>query len=259
MRNILKRLNKNILKSSPYLPKVVYPDDVYLVSYPKSGNTWVRFLLANALNEDQELEIDFHNIQEIIPEVIRNNDFIDKAKRPRLIKSHGLNVSYPRVIYIIRDGRDVYTSYYYYRQNKLPQGTSFTDFLKSEKHYPSLWSDHVNFWLNQSKKSDFLLVRYENLIMNPKEQLCRMLNFVGIELSESNIDRAIQLSSFENMRHVESEKGRPYKKLEDVNQFLRKGEIGNWKQLFKDEDKKIFNKKEGNALIQSGYTADLNW
>ena len=43
----------------------VYPDDTFLVSYPKSGNTWVRFLLANLLFPDEE--VGFANINRLLP------------------------------------------------------------------------------------------------------------------------------------------------------------------------------------------------
>lgn len=49
----------------------VYPDDRFLVSYPRSGNTWTRFLIANLLSPD--LEVSFLNIDHLIPDVININ------------------------------------------------------------------------------------------------------------------------------------------------------------------------------------------
>ena len=120
---------------------------MFLVSYPRSGNTWVRFLLANLLKEGSEVEIDFHNVHRYVPEINRNNDIIKSLVPPRVIKSHALyQQSFPKVIYLVRDGRDVYVSYYYYRLKQLDEGSTFSDFLRREDHFPSSWKDHIELW-----------------------------------------------------------------------------------------------------------------
>ena len=45
----------------------VYPDDTLVVSYPRSGNTWTRFLIANLRYPN--LEVDFTNIEKLIPDM----------------------------------------------------------------------------------------------------------------------------------------------------------------------------------------------
>src|SRR2546430_17117355 len=66
---------------------LVFPDDVFLVSYPKSGNTWTRFLIANLVFPDRHP--DFSNINQLIPdpEALAKRD-LDRVARPRYIKSH---------------------------------------------------------------------------------------------------------------------------------------------------------------------------
>ena len=130
-------------------------DDVFIVSYPKSGNTWVRFLLANVFYP--EAEVDFHTIHELIPEVgneeIRRSDL----SRPRLFKSHApYQPAYPRVIYILRDGRDVYTSYFHYRQPDLDEETTFEEFLE-EDQWPCRWAEHVRGWMQLNRRMRFTL------------------------------------------------------------------------------------------------------
>jgi len=163
----------------------IHPEDVFLISYPRSGNTWVRFMLANLLKEADET-IDFHNIHEYIPEEGRNNDIINALSSPRIIKSHSTYKSnYPRVIYLVRDGRDVYVSYYHYRLKKLPEGCSISEFLRLDDHKPCLWGDHVESWLSHKEQlSGILIVRYENLLTNPFAELKRMVDFIGIQTSE---------------------------------------------------------------------------
>ncbi len=92
----------------------VFPDDVFLVSYPRSGNTWTRFLIGNLL--DQEDPITFANIESRIPEIYFFPDkVLRRLPRPRILKSHEyFDHRYKRVVYIVRDPRDVATSMYHY-------------------------------------------------------------------------------------------------------------------------------------------------
>src|SRR5215469_11705139 len=92
----------------------VYPDDVFLVSYPRSGNTWTRFLLGNLI--DQKIPVSFSNIESRIPEIYFNPDrFLRQLPRPRMLKSHEcFQPHYPHVIYIVRDPRDVAISFYHH-------------------------------------------------------------------------------------------------------------------------------------------------
>jgi tetratricopeptide (TPR) repeat protein len=94
---------------SQWMPSTLYPDDIFITSYPKSGNTWLRFLLANLLKQQDE-EIDFHTVHNYVPEVGKQEEIIKTLRRPRVMKSHAPYISeYPKVIYLIRDGRDVYS------------------------------------------------------------------------------------------------------------------------------------------------------
>ena len=91
----------------------VYPDDVFIVSYPRSGNTWMRFLVGELVFQK---EIDFHNLRELIPDIYIygcTHSFLESLNRPRYIKSHEpYDPRYPKVIYLVRDPRDVAISYY---------------------------------------------------------------------------------------------------------------------------------------------------
>jgi hypothetical protein len=92
----------------------VFPDDVFLVSYPHSGNTSTRFLIGNLL--DQEDPVTFGNIESRIPEIYFFPDkVLRRLPRPRILKSHEyFDHRYKRVVYIVHDPRDVATSMYHY-------------------------------------------------------------------------------------------------------------------------------------------------
>lgn len=64
----------------------VFPDDVFLCSYPKSGNTWAKFLIANLLWKEES--ITFANIEQKIPAIYYAERKLLKVPRPRILKSH---------------------------------------------------------------------------------------------------------------------------------------------------------------------------
>lgn len=261
MTELIRRLRHSIKEviwggAQPFMPDQIRSDDVFIVSYPKSGNTWVRFLLANALYP--EAEVDFHTIHELIPEV--GDEDMRRSSLPpaRLLKSHApYRSAYPQVIYIVRDGRDVYTSYYHYRQPDLDDETTFEDFLEGDR-WPSRWGEHVREWMNAADgNDDILIVRFEDLKDDSTHELRRMLSFLDREsIPESRIQQAAEASSFENMRRLEKERGRKYG---DVDQFMRKGKAGGWQELFTENARDTFKGRDGRQLVRLGYEESSDW
>ncbi|MGB5747934.1 MAG: sulfotransferase domain-containing protein [Desulfobacterales bacterium] len=232
----------------------IFPDDIFLVSYPKSGNTWVRFLIANLLKNDDEL-IDFHSAIKFVPEIGTHTDVIANLDRPRIIKSHELyNDKYPKVVYIVRDPRDVYVSYYHYLKKKLLEGMTFAQFLRKDDLYPSRWHEHVKSWID---KPNLQLVKYEDLLVDTYGELSKILSFIDRDdFDEKQIKKAIAASTFEQMKKIESEKGRPFKTKADAmraTQFLRKGIKGDWINYFNEDDLKLIEKEAKNFIVRLGY------
>src|ERR1700730_13661355 len=91
----------------------VFPDDTFIVSYPKSGNTWTRFLIGNLMYPDA---VDFSNINRLVadPEDLSKRD-LKGLRRPRILKTHQpFDPRYKKVICIVRDPRDVVLSEYHF-------------------------------------------------------------------------------------------------------------------------------------------------
>jgi estrone sulfotransferase len=244
-------------KLSRWLPGTLYPDDVFIVSYPKSGNTWLRFLIANLLI--QEEEINFHTVHNYIPEVGKQEKIIETLERPRIMKSHAPYIrEYSKVIYLIRDGRDVYVSYYFHKLNQLPSGCTFREFLKRQDHYPCTWGEHVSSWLFSLSPSNLLLVRYEDLIRDCPKELKRIASYLGLDRTANQLSLASEKSSFDNMRRIELVKGRLYKD-QGPKVFMRKGKSGDWKDFFGQDEKTVFKSREGHILLKLGYEINDRW
>src|SRR5947208_15984533 len=75
----------------------VYPDDTFIVSYPRSGNTWTRFLIANLAFPAEN--VTFTNIERLVPDTSsQSNRALKRTPRPRIIKSHPyFDPRYPKV------------------------------------------------------------------------------------------------------------------------------------------------------------------
>ena len=86
-----------------------------------------------------------------------------------------------------------------------------------------------------------------------------MADFIGAEVTEDKLIKAIELSSYSNMKKSEIEKGRPLKERDHVENFVRKGISGDWKNIFNDSEKEYFKHREGDVLIRLGYETDRNW
>lgn len=238
-----------------YKSPLIYPDDSFIVSYPKSGNTWVRFLIANLIKTSSD-DIDFHSAVKYVPEIGVHHKEISRLSRPRTFKSHALYTNtYPKVIYIVRDVRDVYVSYYHYLKKSLPENTSFSDFIRKEDLYPSRWSNHVDSWIN--KPNVYLVIKYEDLLKNTFQELRKIVNVMfKYKIHDRDLISAIEESTFKKMQTIEKQKGRPFqskeKELRSSN-FVRKGIKGDWINYLSKNDEKFILLKEGETMKYLGY------
>ena len=232
----------------------VYDDDIFIVSYPKSGNTWMRFLLANLMTQK---EINFHSAADYIPDFEAHKELLEKCPRPRILKSHSLfDMRFKKIIYLIRDPRDVYVSYFHYLKKKLPNNQQdFSVFLRKKDLYPSRWHVHIESWL-MAEKNDFLVIRYEDMLLDTYAELRKVVQFLAWEISDVKLSEAIKKSSFKEMFRLENEKGRPFRSEEDKSgssKFVRSGKSGEWKSYFSKEDLEFLRSECGNLLEKMGY------
>jgi hypothetical protein len=188
----------------------VHPSDILLASYPKSGNTWMRFLIANLRHPDREVSLG--NLHQLVldPEVSVKRDF-DRAPQPRIVKTNGsFDPRYRRVIYVVRDPRDVALSQYDFLRklrridDESPMGDFIERFLTGEldRHLGS-WGENVGSWLATcSRHSGFLLLRYEDLLDGTARELTRVADFAGLPTTPERISQAVERSSADKMRKM---------------------------------------------------------
>ena len=224
----------------------IFPDDVFLTSYPRSGNTWTRFLVGNLVHTDEA--VTFLNVERLVPDMYKHADrYLRNLPRPRILKSHEVyDPRYKKIIYIVRDPRDVAVSNYHWEQKQ----KSVSEECPIEKFVPRWiegiywdrlgnWGDHVTSWLSTRQASrGFVLLRYEDLIADPERELVKVANLLGIEPSPERLRRAADLSSADRMRQLESTQGQEWVQTRFTRQdkpFVRKASSGGWRSVLPAE------------------------
>jgi len=217
----------------------ILPDDVFLVSFPKSGNTWTRFLIANLVYPERSAN--FANIHQLVPDPEGTpKRHFDRMPRPRIIKSHEcFDPRYPRVIYIVRDPRDVALSQYHYHRKcrKIEDDYSIDKFivrfLAGETCPHGSWAENVSTWfITRRNDTRFLLLRYEDLVEDTPRELSKIAAFLGLAATPEHLGQAVQRSSADNMRKLEKMQSEDCSVTRTSRQdlpFVRSANSGGWR------------------------------
>ncbi len=215
-----------------------YPDDTFLTSYAKSGNTWTRFLVASLLHPNVPMTL--VRADELIPSTTLSRRYLAGVPRPRILKSHfPFDPYYRRVVYIVRDPRDVAVSQYYFKIKRevLPDGYPLEEFvgefLRGEATPYGSWREHVGSWLAaRLGDPDFLLLRYEDLHRQTEVEVARIAKFFGLEPTAQRIQWAIEQSSADRLRKLEQTEAGRWDSTKDTRKdtsFFRSAKTGDGK------------------------------
>jgi hypothetical protein len=246
-----------------FLPKSPTLEDIYLVSFPKSGNTWLRFLVANAvgISIGVERDVNFFSIHDIIPDIYLSRDLrpegvFGRPDLPRIIKSHSsYNPYYHRVILLVRDPRDALVSYYHYlrQRGNIPEYWTLSSFIRNPKYGVKAWLAHTDSWYSTLKQGQIVQIfLYEDFLKKPKEELARFVDLLGLTLDDADVEKAIALSSKEKMKQSENTHRSTYLIKNKERPFVRKGEATGGKEL-SDDDRKYIEQETQHIAEIIGY------
>jgi len=227
--------------------------DLYIVSYPKSGRTWLNFMLCHYLREK------YLNKDEIIIDL---TEVTKAAKLPLAKLTHdqaGMRFRIPyaelkfnramfkgkKIIFLGRNFKDTLVSAYHQatKRTQIFDG-SIAEFIRDERFGARKIVAFYRMWLeNKHMASGFLYVSYEEMHKDPTGVMRKALNFMGEkDVDENILANAVEQGSFGNMRKVEMSmavKSSVLKPgdLSNADSFkTRKGGVGTHKEELAGDD-----------------------
>jgi hypothetical protein len=257
---LLRRLRHQVAKSPVRAPLVwirhqsLRSSDVFFASYPRSGSTWLRFLLYDSLLGESS---GFSSVNQAIPDVK-----LHKAGLPlmpgggRLIKTHEVyHPEYRKAVYLVRDPRDVALSEYAYQTAlglvDLDLDHYLRKFVTQGVNPFASWRNHVDSWLSAPLSHEQLLIlRFEDLRQDPLKTVVQIAQFLGLSPDETRIRGAIANNTVERMRAKEKETPQ---RASARGRFIRSGTAGGWRAGLNEAQVQLFRENVGQALVRMRY------
>jgi len=220
----------------------------------------MRFLLANYISEGR---VDIVQAGALIPDIHYNPEEIEKRSDPRIIKTHeSFNPKYNRVIYLVRDVKDVAVSYFFHLKkfHELDENMPFEAYLDSfiagslDAYGP--WGDHVEGWSKGVR--DLLLIRYEDMLTDTESALESVLKFAGIACEQERISSSVAACALSKLRKIETRQQDEieiFSSSDKSMNFFRKGVSGDWRNHFSDRDLEKVNTAFASVMNRIGYSS----
>lgn len=287
----MSSLNNKIIEKIrriPYIDKLIERRnrreiDAFIVSFPKCGRTWLRLMIGKAIAQHFELSISEHDLKLIfirelsklngnIPQIICEHDDDAFFKAPEELNRSKLEYGNNKVLFLIRDPRDVIVSSYFhkkYRANFFPKDPSKQPYVSYDGEIDQFIRERVgslrtlieyyNIWdKNKHIPSDYMLLRYEDLVADPVGSLRKTLNFLELaEISDDIVAEVVEYASFNNMRKMETNNLfnsgilKPTNPSEPYTYKTRQGKVGGFREHLDENSILYANEQIRNYLSPS--------
>ncbi len=268
---------------------------VWLASYPKSGNTWLRAFLGNYLFKREE-PLSLNDLKRVSSGDAPAAAYRDIAGRPpqglhglalmqvrtkylhriatqadiSFVKTHSANVRIQNVplippqftrmaIYVVRNPLDMLVSFADHFAMSFERAaeaiaTKTNGVPPNQKvlgQYLGTWSDHVKGW-TRAKDIRVHTVRYEDMQSDPEQAFSRVIKAMGVPVDDAALRQAIEFSSFETLKRLESETGFDEKGAAQ-ERFFREGRTGTGSEALPPAVIEKIKQDHGDTMRRHGY------
>ncbi|XP_077342482.1 sulfotransferase 6B1-like [Lithobates pipiens] len=220
-------------------------DDVLIVTYPKCGTNWTLQILHETLLEVNKKE----------PTMIKGMlefgkpekyEYLSQQPSPRVLATHIPCEDIPKnffekktkVLLILRNPKDTAVSYYHFTNKNptLPTYESwdlfYKDYITGNVIYGSYF-DYTLQWEKHIDDGNILVLTFEDMKEDLPRELRKISDFYGLAVTDEQIKLVQEKTTFSSMKEKSSS---THGDLGNV--FFRKGEVGDWKSLFTEEQSK---------------------
>ena len=251
--------------------------DYLLVSYHKSGRTWLRILLSKLLckhfniKDKKNKDLYFwlkklYKYNNNVPKILVKTDYAhDRILSgwdcyPEEMDTSKNQYKDKKIIFLVRNPKSLIVSGYFHKtkresSKKVFEGT-LSEYVKTRKGGIDCIINFYNIWINQKHIfKDFLLVRYEDLSSDPNHELKKIIKFLNIDnVSEKHIGRSIEFASFKNMLKMEktnyfkTESVKPINRDDRESYKVRQGKVDGYLDYLSEEEVAYLDKKINEKL-----------
>ncbi|WP_221558176.1 sulfotransferase domain-containing protein [Qipengyuania qiaonensis] len=226
--------------------------DGYVLSYPKSGRTWLRTMLGSMVCSQYGLKIDnpmelqhFWKLSSDIPNIGFTHDDSPNLKFGHEVDKDKSRYRNKRVLLLTRDPRDVLVSYYFDAKNRMKViDCDISTYIHREKGSIDAIVAFYNSWAEaRFVPRDFLWVSYEDMHSDPRQVLLSTAGFFGLPAPDGTLlEETVEKASFRNMRKAElhdsfgHERLRPADPQNPESFKVRRGKVGGFVDYLSSED-----------------------
>jgi alcohol sulfotransferase len=248
IKQVLKRARRERLNAQ--LSAEAGRIDVFLASYPKSGRTWLRFILSHYFAAKAELgfEPDLRTKFRVLPNFDLTADrglpgFVGKGPQlPLIAVTHRafdsrLFKDRPAIV-MVRDIRDVLVSAYFHQTRQKGRfNGSMSAFIENTDLGVTSIIAFLNSWARHFEDRRSHVVSYERLSADAHGEVAAILRFIGVPVDAGHLDAAITAGQFDRMRKLEVADGIPghlYDRSDGEALRMRKGVVGGYTDYLSD-------------------------
>ena len=226
---------------------------VHVISFPKSGRTWLSVLTGKAICEmyglDDRNALDSLGLTRaagLLPTIYTHDGSSNTGGRHyRKLSADKSAYRKKKVLLLVREPRDTVVSCYFQatQRRKLFQGT-ISEFIRHDHYGIRKILTFYDAWeRNQSVPKEFLALRYEEMHRDPAAALRAALAFMGArDVDDAVVAKAVDFASFSNMKKMEAEgyftsnKLKPRDPKDEASFKTRKGQVGGYTNYLSPED-----------------------